>query len=66
MTVIVDVVEASEGMLAGLVETSEFVAETTPAVNVTCAVCVTSTESVVSCAVYVTAPASVDATEKLA
>ena len=60
VTLMVDVVLPSAATLVGAAETVDWVALTVggaAAVNVTAAVCVTSTESVVSCAVYVTVSA---------
>jgi hypothetical protein len=60
VTVIVDVAIPSAVTVVGLAVTVEAVADTAPAVNVTEAVCVSVTVSVVSVAVIVLVPALFD------
>ncbi len=60
VTVIVDVATPSAITVTGLAVTVEAVADTVPAVNVTEAVCVSVTVSVVSVAVIVLVPALFD------
>jgi hypothetical protein len=60
VTVIIDVATPSAATVPGLTATVDVVADTAPAVNVTAAVCVTVTLSVVSVAVIVLVPAVVE------